>query len=128
MSFTSCISIPFISRSLHIHPLPLQPHKNKVKFKREKEKEKRKEEGKKSLVMEAGVWHSESRKPFYPNIYLQVFIAEIHWSPSKALVSTTPLMLGFCWDSSWISCCFPVPAPMPVAPKLAKLQVCFKPP
>lgn len=38
VSFTSRISIPFISLSLHIHPLPLQPPPQKIKFQRKKGK------------------------------------------------------------------------------------------
>lgn len=39
---------------------------------------------------------------------MQTFIVKNHWSGWRSLVSATPLTLGHHWDSSSISCCYPV--------------------
>ena len=42
-------------------------------------------------------------------LYLQMFIAMSHWSGSRPLDSATLSILDPHQDSSWISCCCPVP-------------------
>lgn len=39
LSLTSCISIPFVSLSLCIHPMPLQPPQNRIEFTRNKKRD-----------------------------------------------------------------------------------------
>lgn len=38
---------------------------------------------------------------------MQILIAMSHYSRSWVLVSETPSILDYCWDSSWMYCCYP---------------------
>lgn len=77
MSFTLCISIPFISPSPHIYPLPLQPSpQNKTKLKGKIE----------NLISWKLPCDTVSRavNPFSVCLYLQVFM-QSHWSDLRPL-------------------------------------------
>lgn len=87
--------IQFISISFHICPLSLYFSSIK-KFKR-----KRKNLKILSRKLQETQWVTQ-KNPLSIYIYLPVFIAKSYLSGSRLLVSTTLIILGPQWDSSWI--------------------------
>lgn len=87
------MSIPFISCTSVSALCPCSPPPPQIKLKKKQKKGTGRGDG--SPIMEAIVWHSESRsKPYYPNIFTCKCSLQSHWSGLRPLASATLSMQG----------------------------------